>query len=81
MSAKAGWLTIDMMGLSSDRIFVCNLDSPEGKAGMEKLTHGVLPETVRATPLGAFVDYIKECWSVEEVQVKCRALTTRPTLR
>jgi hypothetical protein len=83
MSAKAGWLTIDMLkflGFSPDRIFVCNLDSPEGKAALEQLTRDVPSESVLATPLGAFVGYINDCWSVEEVQAKCRTLMSRPGL-
>jgi hypothetical protein len=77
MASRAGWLTIDamkFMGLSSDRLFVVNLDSPEGKAAMARLTRDVPSESILSTPLGAFVGWIKDCWSVEEVQAKCRAL-------
>jgi hypothetical protein len=78
MASRAGWLTIDVLkftGISADRIFVVNLDSPEGKAAMARLTCDVLPpENILATPVGAFVGYVKDCWSVEEVQAKCRAL-------
>jgi hypothetical protein len=77
MASREGWLTIDMMkfmGASSGRVFVVNLDSPEGKAAMVQLTRDVPPENILAIPLGAFVSYINDCWSVEEVQTKCRAL-------
>jgi len=77
MAARQGWLTIDVMkfmGASSDRIFVVNLDSPEGKAAMAQLSRDVQAESILPMPLGAFVGYVKDCWSVEEVQAKCRAL-------
>jgi hypothetical protein len=74
---KGGMLTIEKvkwMGLSSDQIFSCNLDSPEAKAAMARLTQGVEPGSAWATPLGAFVEYVKDCKSVDDVKAKCAAL-------
>ncbi|HSF05814.1 MAG TPA: hypothetical protein VLG10_08495 [Methylomirabilota bacterium] len=74
---KGGTLTIEKikwMGMSSDRVFACNLDSPEGKAAMARLTQGVAPGTAWATPLGAFVEYVKDGKSVEEVTARCLGL-------
>ena len=74
---KGGTLTIEKvkwMGLSSDRIFSYNLDSPEAKAAMARLTQGVAPDSVWATPLGAFVEYVKNCKSAEEVTARCEGL-------
>lgn len=74
---KGGMLTIEKvkwMGLNSDRIFSYSLDSPEAKAAMTRLTQGVPPDSAWATPLGAFVEYVKDCKSVDDVKAKCAAL-------
>jgi hypothetical protein len=74
---KGGLLTIEalkFMGLSSDRIFACNLDSPEGKTALGVLTRDALAQSVDATPLGAFVKYLQSCRSVAEVKSKCESL-------
>jgi hypothetical protein len=74
---KGGHLTIEKkkwMGLGSDRIFSCDLDSAQGKAAVTRLTEGVSKESVGATPLGAFAEYIKDAGSVDEVKSKCAAL-------
>jgi hypothetical protein len=60
---RGGWLTIEVskfMGFSSDRIFACALDSPEGKAALTELTRDAREGSVEATPLGAFVQYVKD---------------------
>jgi hypothetical protein len=70
-------LTIEVvkfMGLSSDRFFTCNLDSEEGRAVLTQLTRDVRQDSVEATPLGAFVEYVKGCGSVAEVKARCAAL-------
>jgi hypothetical protein len=74
---KGGHLTIEVskfMGLSSERIFACDLDSGEGAAALGRLTGGA--QGVEATPLGAFVKHVKECGSVAEVKARCTALMT-----
>jgi hypothetical protein len=74
---KGGWLTIEvskLMGFSSDRVFACNLDSAEGKAALARLTRDAREGSVEATPLGAFVEYVKDCGSAAEVKTKCAAL-------
>ncbi len=40
------------MGLASDRIFACNLDSPQGQSVLAWLTRGAEPGSLAATPLG-----------------------------
>jgi len=52
----------------------CRLDSPEGKAALERLTAGAPADSARATPLGAFVEYLKDCSSLEDVKTRCAAL-------
>jgi hypothetical protein len=72
---KGGRLTIEVskfMGLSSERIFACDLDSPEGTAALRRLTSGA--EGAEATPLGAFVNHVKACGSVVEVKARCGSL-------
>ena len=77
---KGGTLTISQtkwMGLAGDTFFTCNLDSPPGKAALVRLTRGADPSSARATPLGAFVEHIKECRTVSEVKASCAALMAR----
>jgi hypothetical protein len=72
---KGGRLTIEssrLMGLRSERVFGCDLDSPEGAAALRRLTANA--QGVEATPLGAFVGYVKGCGSVAEVKARCAAL-------
>ena len=74
---KTGWLTIDRLTffhVHSERVFACNLDSEEGKSALGYLTRDVEPKSLDATPLGAFVKYLKSSTSVEEVKGRCRSL-------
>jgi hypothetical protein len=74
---KGGHLTIEVskfMGFSSDRIYACDLDSPQGKAILTHLTREASPGSVAATPLGAFVEYVKDCGSVADMKTRCAAL-------
>jgi hypothetical protein len=76
---KGGRLTIEApkwMGISSDRVFECDLDSVAGKAALARLTQGVPPESARATPLGAFVEALRDCKSLDEVKTKCAAVVS-----
>lgn len=77
---KGGWLTIEalkFMGFSSDRIFACALDSPEGKAALTELTRDAREGSVEATPLGGFVQYVKDCRTVADVKTRCAALLSQ----
>jgi hypothetical protein len=69
--------TLKFFGFSSDRIFACSLESPEGKAALAELTRETTQGTVDATPLGAFVRYIKDSSSVADVKRRCGALLER----
>lgn len=74
---KGGMLTMEvvkLMGFSSNRFFTLNLDSEEGRAVLNQLTREFRADSVEATPLGAFVEYVKDCGSVAEVKAKCSAL-------
>ena len=76
-SLTGGRLSIEssrLMGLRSERIFSCNLDDPQGRAALSGLRRDAQPGSSEATPLGALVDYVKECRSLAEVRQKCDAL-------
>jgi hypothetical protein len=74
---KGGHLTIEKkkwMGLGSDRVFACDLDGAGGKAALAKITQSAATDTVGATPLGAFAEFIKDAASSEDVKARCTAL-------
>jgi len=73
---KGGSVTIETTKWwgGGQRVFACDLDSPEGKAALARLTRGAQESSVQATPLGAFVDYVKDCKSVEEIKTRGTAL-------
>ena len=74
---KGGPLSLEKkkwMGLGSERLFICDLDSPGGKAAVARLTQGVAADSARATPLGAFAEYVKDCKSADDAKAKCEAL-------
>lgn len=75
---KGGNLTIETTKWwgGGQRVFACNLDSAEGKAAVARLTRGAAEGSVLATPLGAFVEHIKDCASVDEVKARCARLMT-----
>jgi hypothetical protein len=77
---KGGRITIELskfMGFSSERLFSCDLDSPEGQAAITQLTREARQGSVEATPLGAVVECVKSCASVAEVKARCAALMSR----
>ena len=70
-------LTIErskMFGLSSDRLFECDLGSPAAQRALTELTRDAPPQSADATPLGAFVRHVKDCATAAEVQARCSAL-------
>lgn len=74
---KDGRVTIDVLkflGFGSDRIFTCDLNSPEGRAALTRLTSDARQESAEGTALGAFVAHVKRCTSIAEVKTSCAAL-------
>lgn len=70
-------LTIELsklFGFSSETIFGCDLDSPAGRTALLRLTRDAHPESADATPLGAFVKYVKDCGTALNVRARCAAL-------
>jgi hypothetical protein len=78
---KDGRVTIDVLkflGFGSDRIFTCDLNSPEGRAALNHLTRDARQGSVEATALGAFVAHVRSCKSLAEVKTGCAALMSIP---
>ncbi|HTK93826.1 MAG TPA: hypothetical protein VL948_26585 [Verrucomicrobiae bacterium] len=78
---KGGTVTIEtvkFLGLGSEKIFACELDSDRGRSALGRLTAAATPGSVEATPLGAFVELVKTCSSVAEVRARCDGLTMIP---
>jgi len=74
---RMGWLTIDhskFLGFNRERVFVCNVHSPEGQAALNFLTRNAEPDSVEATPLGAFVKYLETSRSIGEIKARCAAV-------
>jgi hypothetical protein len=70
-------LTIEqpkLFGLTSDRLFVCDLEAAEARRALSELTRDAAPQSADATPLGAFVRYVKDCATAAEVKTRCTAL-------
>jgi hypothetical protein len=75
---KGGRLTISTQkwwGLASgDMLFSCDLDSAEGRSALSRLVAGAPEGSAQATPLGAFVNHVKDCRSGSDVVATCRQL-------
>jgi hypothetical protein len=77
---KGGHLIIEVskfMGFGSERLLSWDLDSPAGKAAMAQLTREARPGSVEATPLGAFVEWAKQCASAADMKTRGAALISR----
>ena len=62
--------------VSGETILRCDLESNEGRRILARLVQGAPQGSARATPLGAFVDYVKDARSQREIKTKCDALTS-----
>ena len=74
---KGGPLTIEvsrLMGLRSDRVFACDLDTPPGQRVLAWLTRGAEPGSIAATPLGAAVEFVRDAGTLAELRARCAAL-------
>jgi len=72
-----GSVTIErlkLLGFSSHRLLACDLDREPGRSILEFLTRDAEASSRDATPLGAFVKYLKTCRSAGEVVSRCAAL-------
>jgi hypothetical protein len=76
-SFESGHLAVERskwMGLSSERLFSLDLDTEHGRAAMRRLTAGADAGSAWATPLGALVEYVKDCRTADEVKQRGDAL-------
>ena len=73
---KGGHLTIEITKWwgGGRRVFACDLESGAGKAALARLTESATAGSANATPLGAFVEYVKDCRSVDDLEAKCETL-------
>lgn len=73
--------TVKWWGLGTgETFFACDLDSPEGAALLGRLTERAAPGTAAATPLGALVEYLRPCASLDDLRARCAALrATQPS--
>lgn len=72
-----GLLTIEvsrMMGLRSERVFACHLDSPQGVAALARLARAGRLGSVPASPLVVFVAYVKDAGSLAALRGRCASL-------
>ena len=65
---------VNCLGLGDETVFQCDLESAAGKAAMAGLTTGLDPESVGATPLGAFVEHGQACGDFAAVKSKAAGL-------
>jgi hypothetical protein len=63
---------------SGDTLLRSDLQDAEGQRILARLVAGAPPGSARATPLGAFVEYVKDARSVAEARTKCAALLEGP---
>jgi hypothetical protein len=77
-SLDSGTLTITELkwfGLGSgETIFSCALESPEGQALRALLARSAAPGSSAATPLGALVEVLRECRTMDDVRARCAAI-------
>jgi hypothetical protein len=75
---KGGSVTVAEVrwwGLASgETLLRCDLDSPAGKALLERLTRDAPAGSARATPLGAFVEHVKDAASLADLRARISAL-------
>jgi hypothetical protein len=77
---KRGMVTVSRvkwMGLASGETFLrLDLDSPAGRAVLARLTAGAPEGSVRATPLGAVVEYLRDCGTLGDLRARLSALSS-----
>jgi hypothetical protein len=78
---KGGTVTIAQvkwLGLASGEVLLrCDLDSEAGQDVLARLTASAPAGSAHATPLGAFVDHVKDCRSIAEVKARCAELAAQ----
>jgi hypothetical protein len=76
---KGGTVTVSQvkwMGLASGETFLrLDLDSPGGRVVLAKLTAGAPEGSVKATPLGAVVEHLRECATLGDLKARLSGLS------
>ena len=74
---RGGVLAVErliFMGLCSERLFVCDLDSPEGRAALARLTDEGAFAEIEPSPLAAFAHYLETASSQADLEGRWAAL-------
>jgi hypothetical protein len=72
---KGGRLTVvEKKFWGGETLLDLQLDTPAGKAILARLTQGAPEGSALATPLGAFVEALKDCKSLDDVRARCAAI-------
>jgi hypothetical protein len=58
------------MGLGSERLFACDLDGPEGRAALNRLTRDASSRSGEGPPLDAFTAYLKASTSRADLEAR-----------
>ena len=61
---------------SGETLLRCDLEREDGWRILARLIQGAPPTSARATPLGAFVEYVKDARSLSDMKAKCAALVS-----
>ena len=71
---KGGRVTVsEKKWWGGETFLACDLDTPHGTAVLARLIQGAPEGSARATPLGAFVEALKDCKSLDDVRTACAA--------
>src|SRR5260370_19501162 len=77
---QGGILAVEIltfMGLCSERLFACDLDGPEGRAALARLTGYRAPGGADPTPLAAFLRYLAGSASRSDLAARGEAPLSR----
>jgi hypothetical protein len=78
---RGGVLAVErliFMGLCSERLFACDLDGPEGRAALARLTDDGAFAEIEPTPLAAFARYLEAASSRADLEGRWAALISGP---
>jgi hypothetical protein len=68
---------VKWMGLASGETFLrLDPDRPAGQAVLARLTAGAPEGSVRATPLGAVVEHLRDCGTLGDVRARLSGISS-----
>ena len=74
---QGGILAVEIltfMGLCSERLFACDLDGPEGRAALARLTDDAAPAGAAPAPLATFTRYLEGSASLADLEARWEIL-------